>query len=240
VSNRFYCPTPPREGKFRLDAEEARHLSRVCRHTVGDRVALFDGAGLSYVARVVECGKDAVVLEAEGQPTPEPAPPCVIEIGTAAPKGERFDWLVEKAVELGVVRLTPLLTERSVVDPRGSKLDRLRRTVVEASKQSGRSRLMDIDAPANLGAFLERSDGLRLLADPAGAAPGGWPPIGRGEVVRLAVGPEGGFTDAEREAAVARGWRPVRLGPHILRIETAVLAGAAAVLARCGDGQAVH
>ncbi|MDR3619577.1 MAG: RsmE family RNA methyltransferase [Paludisphaera borealis] len=242
MSNRFYCPTPPREGKFRLDAEESRHLLRVCRHTVGDRVELFDGAGLSYVARVVECGKDAAWLEPEGPPTSDPAPPCLIEIGTAVPKGDRFDWLVEKAVELGVARLTPLITDRSVVDPRGSKLDRLRKTVVEASKQSGRSRLMDIDAPTNLRAFLERSDGLRLLADPAGVSPEGWPAIVRGAVVRLAVGPEGGFTEAERALAVSLGWRPIRLGPNILRIETAVLAGAAAILARCepGDDQPVH
>ena len=242
MSNRFYCPEPPREGRFRLDADESRHLLRVCRHQVGDRVELFDGSGLSYVARVVEIGKDAAWLEAEGPATAAPPPPCVIEIGAAAPKGDRFDWLVEKAVELGVFRVEPLLTERSVVDPRGSKLDRLRKTVVEASKQSGRSRLMDVDAPSRLKAFLERPDGLRLLADPAGDPPERWPPIARGEVVRLAVGPEGGFTEAEAALAESLGWRSIRLGPHILRIETAVIAGAAAILARCGsgDGQPVH
>jgi 16S rRNA (uracil1498-N3)-methyltransferase len=242
VSNRFYCPEPPREGRFRLDADESRHLLRVCRHQVGDRVALFDGSGLSYVARVVEIGKDAAWLEAEGGATVEPPPPCLIEIGVAAPKGDRFDWLVEKSVELGVSRVEPLLAERSVVDPRGSKLDRLRRTIVEASKQSGRSRLMDMGAPSRLKAFLERPEGLRLLADPAGDAPERWPSIVRGEVVRLAVGPEGGFTEAERELALELGWRPIRLAGNILRIETAAVAGAAAILARCGigDGQPVH
>jgi 16S rRNA (uracil1498-N3)-methyltransferase len=242
VSNRFYCPEPPREGRSRLDADESRHLVRVCRKTVGDRVELFDGSGLSFVARVVEIGKGAVWLEAEGPPTPEPPPSCVIEIGTAAPKGDRFDWLVEKAVELGVARLTPILTERSVVDPRGSKLDRLRKAVVEACKQSERDRLMDLDAPLDLGTFLERSDGVRLLADPAGAPPEAWPPIVRGGLVRLAIGPDGGFSDAERALAEALGWRPIRLAPNILRIETAVLAGAAAILARCvpDDDQPVH
>jgi 16S rRNA (uracil1498-N3)-methyltransferase len=238
VSDRFYCPTPPLEGRFRLDADESRHLLRVCRHQVGDRVALFDGSGLSYVARVVEIGKDAAWLVAEGGATVEPAPPCVIEVGTAAPKGDRFDWMVEKAVELGVCRLEPLLTERSVVDPRGSKLARLRKTIVEASKQSGRSRLMDMDAPSRLRAFLERPGGLRLLADPAGEPPENWPMIARGEVVRLTVGPEGGFTEAERDTALELGWSPIRLGLNILRIETAVVAGAAAILARCGIGEA--
>ncbi len=242
MSNRFYCPVPPQEGRFRLDVDESRHLLRVCRHQVGDRVALFDGSGLSYVARVVEIGKDAAWLEAEGGATAEPLPPCVIEIGTAAPKGDRFDWLVEKAVELGVSRVEPLLTERSVVDPRGSKLDRLRKTIVEASKQSGRSRLMDMGAPSRLKAFLERPEGRRLLADPAGEPPENWPSIARGEVVRLAVGPEGGFTEAERELALELGWLPIRLGPHILRIETAVIAGAAAILSRrgLGEDQPVH
>lgn len=237
MSQRFYCPEPAREGRYRLDADESRHLLRVCRHTVGDVVELFDGAGRSFRARVAEAGKDSAWLEADGPPTVEPPPPVAVEVGTAAPKGDRFDWLVEKAVELGVARLSPLITERSVVDPRGSKLDRLRKTVVEASKQSGRSRLMDVDAPSPLRAFLERADGLRLIADPEGAWPESWPSIVRGQVVRLAVGPEGGFSDAERETALSLGWRPIRLGPHILRIETAVLAGAAAVLARCEPGE---
>jgi 16S rRNA (uracil1498-N3)-methyltransferase len=242
LTNSFYCPTSPRDGRFRLDADESRHLLRVCRKSVGDCVELFDGEGLSFIARVVEIARDAAWLEAEGPATPEASPPCVIEIGTAAPKGDRFDWLVEKAVELGVSRLTPLLAERSVVDPRGSKLDRLRKAVIEASKQSGRSRLMDVDAPLDLGTFLERSEGIRLLADPAGDPPESWPPIVRGRVVRIAIGPEGGFSDAERASAEALGWRPIRLAPNTLRIETAVLAGAAAILARClpdGD-QPVH
>jgi 16S rRNA (uracil1498-N3)-methyltransferase len=209
-------------------------LIRVCRGAVGDRVELIDGSGLSYTARVVEFEKGEALLQAEGDAIPEAPAPCTIRVGTAVPKGERFGWLIEKAVELGVARLTPLIAERSVVDPRESKLDRLRKTVVEASKQSGRSRLMDIDAPSELRPFLESTEGLRLLADPAGASPEEWPPIARGEVVRLAVGPEGGFTDAERALALEQGWRPIRLGPNILRIETAAVAGVAAILARCG------
>jgi len=234
VPNRYYCPNPPVDGRLRLDREESRHLIRVCRGAVGDRIDLFDGSGLRYTARVVEFEKGEAWLEVEGPATPETPAPCTIEVGTAVPKGERFGWLVEKAVELGVARLSPLIAERSVVDPRDSKLDRLRKTVVEASKQSGRSRLMHIDAPSELKPFLESSVGLRLLADPAGASPEDWPTIARGEVVRLAVGPEGGFTDDERALALEQGWRPIRLGPNILRIETAVIAGVAAILARCG------
>lgn len=232
MSNRFYHPELPTEGRFQLGADESRHLLRVSRRKVGDRVEVFNGRGLSVFARVAAGGKNAAELEVEGPPILEPPPECMIEIGAAAPKGDRFDWLVEKAVELGVARLTPLTTERSVVDPRSSKLDRLRRTIIEASKQSGRNRLMELSPLADLRTFLETADGVRLIADPQGAPPESWPRVDRGALVRLIVGPEGGLTDAETAMAEGLGWAPVRLGPHILRIETAVLAGAAAILAR--------
>lgn len=234
MSNRFHCPELPVEGRFRLDADESRHLLRVSRRGVGDRVEVFNGRGLSVLARIVASGKNSAELEVEGSPILEAPADCLIEIGAAAPKGDRFDWLVEKAVELGVARLVPLTTERSVVDPRGSKLDRLRRTIIEASKQSGRSRLMELSSPVDLRSFLKASDGVRLVADPRGAPSTSWPRIDRGATVRLVVGPEGGLSDAESELAQGLGWAPVRFGPHILRIETAVLAGTAAVLARLG------
>jgi len=232
VSNRFYRPELPAEGQFRLDADESKHLLRVFRREVGDRVEVFDGRGLSVLARVMGRDGNLAVLEAEGPPILEPTPVCSIEIGAAVPKGDRFDWLVEKAVELGVARLVPLITERSVVDPRGSKLDRLRRAIIEASKQSGRSRLMELSPSIGLRSFLETPGGVRLLADPRGEPAESWPRIVRGAAVRLVVGPEGGLTDAETALAEGLGWTPVRLGAHILRVETAVLAGAAAILAR--------
>ncbi|AMV36962.1 RsmE family RNA methyltransferase [Planctomyces sp. SH-PL62] len=237
MSQRFYCPQPPTDGRYRLDPDESRHLTRVCRRGVGDLVELFDGRGFATAARVVVAGKDAVQLEAEGEPIVSPLPSCSIEVGSAVPKGDRFDWLVEKAVELGVDRIVPLVTERSVVDPRGSKLERLRRTIVEASKQSGRSRLMELAPPEALPGFLRRPEGLRLLADPSGAPFDAWPAIQSGSTVRLVVGPEGGLTDEEVASAREAGWVPVRLASPILRIETAVLAGAASILART---QPVH
>lgn len=235
MSNRFYYPELPTEGRFRLGADESKHLLRVSRREVGDRVEVFDGRGVSVAARVVAGGKSAAELEIEGPPIVEPSPACEIEIAAAAPKGDRFDWLVEKAVELGAARLIPLITERSVVDPRGSKLDRLRRTIIEASKQAGRSRLMELSSPTDLHSFLVIGGGVRLVADPKGASPSSWPRIDRGATVRLVVGPEGGLTDAETAKAEALGWSLVRLGPHILRVETAALAGVAAILARIDD-----
>ena len=172
MSLRFYCPDPPRGGRYRLAADEARHLVRVCRHGVGDRVELFDGSGFATAAQIVEVGKDRVLLVADGPPIADVTPPCSFVLATAIPKGERFDWLVEKATELGVNRLIPVVTERSVVDPRQTKLDRLRRTIIEASKQARRNRLMVLE-PARSWPELVASPGeaVRLIALPHGLPP---------------------------------------------------------------------
>jgi len=236
VSQRFYCPDPPRDGRYRLQVDEARHLTRVCRHTPGDRVEIFDGKGFATIALIVEVGKDSAELVAKGPPIAELTPPCALTLATAIPKGERFDWLVEKATELGIARLIPLVTERSVVDPRDAKLERLRRTIIEASKQSRRNRLMVLDSPVSWADLVHfEPQQVRLLALRSGLPPDRWPRLdGRREAV-LAVGPEGGFSPAEEDVAKAAGWHPIRLGTHVLRVETAGLAGAAAVLARCEE-----
>jgi 16S rRNA (uracil1498-N3)-methyltransferase len=192
----------------------------------GAKVELFDGRGRACEAVVRDAGKQIVTLEL-GENLAEILPPVEVTLASAIPKGERFDWLVEKATELGVTRLVPLLAERSVVEPRSTKLDRLRRSIVEACKQCGRSRLMTLDEPIRFVEYLGRERSERLLI----AHPGD----GRfrsGELTpcALAIGPEGGFTDREIEEALATGWRAVSLGPTLLRIETAGLAAAAAVL----------
>ncbi len=135
MSDRFYCPAAPRDGRYHLSPEESRHLSRVCRLGIGDRVEIFDGRGFVTGAEVVAAAGDSVELVAVGEPLPTRQPPCSLTLATAVPKGDRLDWIVEKATELGVDRLIPIIAERSVVVPRGSKLERLRRSIVEASKQ---------------------------------------------------------------------------------------------------------
>lgn len=237
MSTRFYCPDPPADGRYRLVGDEARHLVKVCRHEVGDRVQLFDGRGLAITARVVAIGKDRVELvpEADSGRSGQPRIEALIglTLATAVPKGDRFDWLVEKATELGVFRLIPLITERSVVDPRGTKLDRLRRTVVEAAKQCGRNRLMSLDPPTRWDEMLRSAHAsIKFLADPEGHLPSLWPRIGTGVDVLLAVGPEGGLTGAERDQAIGLGWIPIRFSVNVLRIETAAIAGAASILSR--------
>lgn len=235
MADRFYCPDPPKAGQFTLEGDEARHLLRVRRLGKGDQVELFDGRGFATSAEVTAVGRDRVELIAIG-PAQEQRPlSCRLTLATAVPKGERFDWLIEKATELGVARLVPIITARSVVDPRDAKLDRLRRRVVEASKQCGRNLLMEVERPIPWTALLQNvEDQVRLLAHPSGSLRGSWPRTEPGyqASVTLAVGPEGGFTDAEVDEARTRGWSVVGLGPTILRIETAGIVGASAVLAQ--------
>jgi 16S rRNA (uracil1498-N3)-methyltransferase len=233
VSERFYCPVPPQAGRFHLERDESRHLAKVCRLGIGDRVELFDGRGFATAAEIIAVKVDRVDLVALGEPlaSPEPPSPCVL--ATAVPKGDRFDWLVEKATELGVERLIPLVTERSVVVPRGSKLDRLRRTIIEASKQCRRASLMVLEEPMEWTALVAAfPEALKFVADRDGVPPSAWPTIPRGREAMLAVGPEGGLTREETELATGSGWLPIRLAYNTLRVETAGLAGCAALLTR--------
>jgi 16S rRNA (uracil1498-N3)-methyltransferase len=201
----------------------------------GAVVEIFDGAGFGTRAVVAGVGKDWVDLDTMGDPLPDRLPGCRLTLATAVPKGERFDWLVEKATELGVDRLVPLVTERSVVDPGAAKLDRLRRVIVEAAKQCGRNRLMALERPLPWSLWLAEPSAVtpRLIAHPGGVLPPAWPRSRHGGGATLAIGPEGGFTEAEVEAARVAGWQVVGLGATLLRIETAGLAGCAAILALC-------
>jgi 16S rRNA (uracil1498-N3)-methyltransferase len=236
VAERFYCPEASGRNHITLRGDEARHLSRVRRLGPGDVVEVFDGKGFAVRARVTDAGADRVELEPVGDGLPDRTPPCRLTLATAVPKGERLDWLVEKATELGVERLVPIVTERSVVEPRQTKLGRLHRVIIEASKQCGRNKLMELDSPARWTPWATaQPTGLRLLAHPGSAPLAASTKPARGEGVTLAVGPEGGFTELEVEAARAAGWRPVGLGPTLLRVETAALAGAAILLALCEE-----
>jgi len=229
MDRRFFVDRPLGDGPAQLAGPEAEHLTKVLRAKPGDTVILFDGGGAEFTARVTRTGRGLVELAllARHEICRELA--TALTLGVALPKGERQRWLVEKAVELGVTRLVPLLTDRGVAEPGEAALARLNRYVIEASKQCGRNRLLEIAAPLSLAEYCRAAsaDACRLVADfgpdaiplarlPASDAPGG---------VWLAVGPEGGFTGEELAAAAA--WQRVSLGPRVLRVETAALALAA-------------
>jgi len=151
-----------------------------------------------------------------------------VTLAVALPKGDRQRWLVEKATELGAARLVPVVCERGVAQPNEKAQGRLRRTVVEASKQCGRNRLMEIAEPVDWATLIDSTAGIptRLIAHP-GAATGTPNLLPEADAI-VAIGPEGGFTPAEVDAALAAGWQTIDLGRRILRVETAALA----VLAR--------
>jgi 16S rRNA U1498 N3-methylase RsmE len=138
---------PPRDGRAVLVGDEARHLARVMRCTVGDEVVVFDGSGTSWRARVASIGRDEVGLDL-GEAVTGPRPARVpLTLAVALPKGERQKWLVEKLTELGVERLVPLSTTRGVAEATPAAVERLSRGVIEACKQCGRDALMQIGGP---------------------------------------------------------------------------------------------
>lgn len=225
---RAYVHDPIIANRVTLIGSEAHHLSRVRRVGPGEVIILFDGREGVFEGKVESVDRNRVEVSILKSLDPRPQPSVILSLATAVPKGERFDWLVEKATELGVARIIPVRTERSVVDPRSSKLDRLRNVVIEACKQSGRDRLLEIDDPTHLNDL--------IASIPPGegfiAHPGGEPMARRARLDRmtLAIGPEGGFTDPEVDRAIASGWKLIGLGPNLLRIETAALAASATIL----------
>ncbi|NIL95690.1 MAG: RsmE family RNA methyltransferase [Planctomycetales bacterium] len=214
---------------IRLEGAEAHHLLHVMRAEQGTEVVVFDGRGAEYKAKVSRVGRGLVDLHIVQRLDIDRELPLRISLGVALPKGERQRWLTAKAVELGVARMVPLITRHGVAQPTATALDRLRRAVVESSKQCGRNRLTEICSPEPFPAFVGQAprDAIRLVADPRGDC--SWPTIARerlqkaGSVV-LAVGPEGGFAEDELTVATTAGWFAVDLGPRILRVETAAIA----------------
>lgn len=236
MSERFFLATPPVDGRAELVGDEARHLARVLRASVGDAVAVFDGRGSEWPARVTSIGRDRVGLDV-GPPLAGAAPPLPLTLAVALPKGDRQKWLVEKLTELGCARLVPLVTTRGVAEATPAAIERLGRAAIEACKQCGRTTLLEITPPATLAAVLANRDPgtLAVVADPAGEPIGALLARHAGAVLAL-IGPEGGFTPEELAAATAAGARHVSLASHVLRIETAAIALAAAVQA----GSAAH
>ncbi|HEY2413497.1 MAG TPA: RsmE family RNA methyltransferase [Pirellulaceae bacterium] len=228
MSDRFFVEQPIRGQTVDLAGDEARHLTAVMRAAVGDEVTLFDGGGAEFVARIGAIMKHSVHLDILERREVSRELPFIFSLAVALPKGDRQKWLLEKTTELGVTRLIPLITERGVAQPVESALDRLRRGVIEASKQCGRNRLMEIAEPRRaVDLFADQSiAGARLIAHFGGQALNSTQFRSNAGLI-AAIGPEGGFTDGEVATANAADWRSISLGSRILRVETAAIAVAA-------------
>jgi 16S rRNA (uracil1498-N3)-methyltransferase len=226
MADRFYVNCRLAPGDVELRGPEAHHLATVLRARPGDAVSLFNGDGAEYPATVVAAGRNLVMLRVDGREAPPREVGYRLEVAAPLPKGDRGDFLIEKLTELGVTGFVPVRTHRTVVHPRESRLDKLRRAVIEASKQCGRNVLMRIGELTNWDDYC-RADGLpprRLFAHPGGEPLRMCGSATTGPDCALAVGPEGGFTDDEVAVARAAGWHVVGLGPRILRVETAAIA----------------
>lgn len=220
MADRYFSADPIEGSTVALSGSGAHHLLNVMRAQPGLAVVLFDGRGGEYAAEVTRCGRNEVELTVGPRQDVERELPFELTLAVPLPKGDRQRWLVEKAVELGVSRLIPLKTARSEGVP-GEPAAKLARYVIEASKQCGRNRLMEI-APTVGWQALVRETGRRRLV----AHPGGWP-LGEHSLTAadtlVAVGPEGGFTGEEIAEAASGDWQVVDLGSRILRVETAAL-----------------
>jgi len=216
-----------------LDAAQANYLGNVLRLGMGDQLLLFDGSSGEWLARIAECGKKRGRLTVDCR-TREPEKLADVWLAFAPVKRSQTDWLVEKATELGVGRLLPVMTQRTVAER--VRLERLQAIAIEAAEQCGRTRLPEIDEPLTLKQFLDRRDPSRTLyfADECGGQ--GAAKAFRPGPVTILTGPEGGFTEEERAMVrAAPGAVPISLGPRILRAETAALAALATYMALAGD-----
>ena len=232
MAERFYTADSLGPGEYELTGAEAHHLSTVRRFVPGDRVILFNGDGNEYPAEIRAIGKKGVALTVLSVSRADRELPFPLVIASALPKGDRADFLIEKLVELGVSRFEPLITARSVVIPKASVVEKFARAVVEASKQCGRNRLMEIDPPRKWSEYLDMTStgsraGSRVVLHPDPGAPRMTPAMGMASTI--AIGPEGGFSDEELSQAIASGWQVANLGQLVLRVETAALAAAALV-----------
>jgi len=228
--------------RVELDIVAVRH-AQVLRLNAGDPVQVFDGGGTERAARVVDLGRHRLAVELGAVLPGNPESPLAITLVQCVSKGERMDWTIQKAVELGVAAIRPVFSRRSVVRLEGSRLDRRMAhwegVIRGACEQSGRRLLPDLLPPLGLDQYLGADvdhphDSLRLLLAPtASQRLQAMPPPVAGVV--LLVGPEGGLAIDEVQAAIATGFVTIGLGPRVLRTETAGIAGLAVLQALWGD-----
>lgn len=234
---RFYAaPENFHDRRVALDAEQTRHLRDVLRLRAGDEISVFDGEGNEFSSVVAEISKNRSVLRVLRETAPAaPESHLNLTLAVALLKGEKYDLVVQKAVELGVSELIPVQTKRCDVKFKDGekKLERWRKIVVEASKQCGRARLMRIDRVTHFDEIIESAKETRILFAERGGE--NFSDIQTAGKLTAVVGSEGGWEDSEIEAARSNDFRIVTLGGRILRAETAAIAVAAILQNRFGD-----
>jgi 16S rRNA (uracil1498-N3)-methyltransferase len=238
---RFHCPFPLAPGAtVELPPEAAHHATKVLRMNDGDEVILFDGHGGEWFGSLRRVGKTmSVVLETFDDSDREP--PLSITLAQGLPAADKMDWIMQKAVELGVAAIRPVACRRSVIRLSGERMERRvahwQAVAVAACEQCQRNRVPEVAPLVDLPQFLGGSagdNGLRLILAPEAETRLAALPKPSGPVTLL-IGPEGGFDEGELAAAASAGFQSVSLGPRVLRTETAGLAALAAMMALWGD-----
>ncbi|MBI6924034.1 MULTISPECIES: 16S rRNA (uracil(1498)-N(3))-methyltransferase [Pseudomonas] len=221
--SRFFIDATLSLGEHDLPEAQAHYIGRVLRMAAGDPVQLFDGSGQEYRGQLLEVGKKAVRVNLDQAFAGQPDSPLQVHLGQGLSRGERMDWAIQKATELGANEITPIVSERCEVrlkDERADKrLAHWRQVAISACEQCGRSSLPIIHPPITLTEWLAATQAqLKLVLHPVAE-----PLVSHAKPASLAflIGPEGGLSEPEVEQAKAAGFHAARLGPRVLRTETA-------------------
>lgn len=241
--NRIFCDGPLSEGaEVKLPPAGAYHVLRVLRMRAGAPLVVFDGSGGSFQAEIAHVDGEQVTARLMHRSPDTVESPLKITLVQGVSRSERMDWTLQKATELGAAAIAPVLTARSVVrlDEKQTAKKQLhwRGIVIAACEQCGRTRVPNVAAPMPLRSYFAnvRKEGLRLVLSPS--APGSLAGLASlPSKVELLIGPEGGLDDDELAAARTAGFTPVRLGPRVLRTETAAVVALSVLQALWGDLQ---
>ncbi|MFT0623245.1 16S rRNA (uracil(1498)-N(3))-methyltransferase [Ectopseudomonas guguanensis] len=237
--SRFFIDAPLSLGQHELPEAQAHYIGRVLRHAAGDAVQLFDGSGREYLGELIEVGKKTVRVELHEAFDGLAETPLRIHLGQGLSRGERMDWAIQKATELGVSEITPIVSARCEVRLKDERADKRiahwRQVAISACEQCGRSVLPLIHPPLELDAWLQQVEAdLKLVLHPIAAA---LQSHAKPDSLAFLIGPEGGLSDAEVDQAKGAGFHAARLGPRVLRTETAPVVALSVAQQLWGDLQ---
>ena len=242
MAHRYYCPPEgidPAAGLLTLTGEEAAHLARVLRARPGQELCVFDGTGVSYACRIDTVAPDAVTCAILSSAPGASEPDVAVTLYVGYPKADKLELIIQKAVELGAVRIVPFFSRYCVVTPKKEeqKQQRYQRIALEAAKQAGRDKVPTVELPrsfAELCAELPGYDAALFCYEAERGGTGLAGLLAGAHTVAIVTGSEGGFSPEEAAAAAAVS-HSISLGPRILRCETAPLAALAAVMTLTGN-----
>ncbi|MHB1948880.1 MAG: 16S rRNA (uracil(1498)-N(3))-methyltransferase [Gammaproteobacteria bacterium] len=239
--SRLFQPTILNENEtIQLEEGAAHHIARVLRAKVGDDVILFNGEGNEYAGVIASIDKKAVSVHIKKLIIRCSESPLELYLAQGISRGEKMDYTIQKAVELGVKKIYPLSTERCNVkldeERREKRLQHWRSIIISACEQSGRNQIPYIESPQTLEQFLEKSDAdFKFVLAPLAEKKLAQMPIQKNSRVILMIGPEGGLSEHEIRLAEQKNFLPLNLGPRVLRTETAAVAAIAALQCLFGD-----